>query len=70
MKILYGHKQQKPNSTQTALPFVGELLLYQTEDGLTRIEVRLKDESVWLTQSTLTELFQISKQNISTKVTH
>jgi hypothetical protein len=40
-------------------------VLYQTEDGQTRIEVRLQDESVWLAQATLTELFQTSKQNIS-----
>jgi hypothetical protein len=40
-------------------------VLYQTEDGQTHIEVRLQDESVWLAQATLTELFQTSKQNIS-----
>ena len=43
----------------------GNFVLYQTEDGQTRIEVRLQDESVWLDQATLTELFQTSKQNIS-----
>ena len=40
-------------------------VLYQTDDGQTHIEVRLQDESVWLAQATLTELFQTSKQNIS-----
>jgi hypothetical protein len=40
-------------------------VLYQTEDGQTHIEVRLQDESVWLAQATLTELFQTRKQNIS-----
>ena len=44
---------------------VGEILLYQTEDGLSRIEVRLEDETVWLTQSLMAELFQTTKQNIS-----
>lgn len=43
----------------------GNFILYQTEDGQTRIEVRLQDESVWLAQATFTELFQTSKQNIS-----
>jgi len=56
---------KKSNPNQNALPFANDFLLYQTEDGQTRIEVRLQDESVWLTQSTLTELFQTSKQNIS-----
>lgn len=34
------------------------LLFYQTEDGQTRIEVRLEDESVWLSQKLIAELFQ------------
>jgi hypothetical protein len=46
-------------------PTNSNFVLYQTEDGQTRIEVRLQDESVWLVQATLTELFQTSKQNIS-----
>lgn len=46
-------------------PTNSNFVLYQTEDGQTRIEVRLQDESVWLAQATLTELFQTSKQNIS-----
>jgi len=43
----------------------GALVLYQTEDGKTRIEVRLQDETVWLTQKLMAELFQTTKQNIS-----
>lgn len=43
----------------------GELILYQTEDGKTRIEVRLQDETVWLSQKFMAELFQTTKQNIS-----
>ena len=42
-----------------------EILLYQTEDGRNRIEVRLEDNSVWLSQSLMVELFQTTKQNIS-----
>ena len=41
------------------------LLLYTTEDGKRRIEVRLEEESVWLTQAAMGELFQTTKQNIS-----
>ncbi|MBW2646779.1 MAG: virulence RhuM family protein [Deltaproteobacteria bacterium] len=48
-----------------ALPAKSEFLLYQTEDGQTRIEVRLQEETVWLNQSAMTELFQSTKQNIS-----
>lgn len=43
----------------------GQLLLYQTEDGLTKLEVKLVDETVWLTQLAMAELFQTTKQNIS-----
>jgi hypothetical protein len=46
----------------------GEILLYQTEDGATRIDVRLQDETVWLTQAQMAELFQTTKQNISLHV--
>ncbi len=42
-----------------------EILLYQTEDGQTKIDVRLEDENVWLSQLQMAELFQTSKQNIS-----
>lgn len=43
----------------------GEILLYQTEDGQTRIDVRLVGDDVWLTQMQLTELFQKDKRTIS-----
>jgi hypothetical protein len=42
-----------------------ELILYQTEDNRTRIEVRLENETVWLTQAQMTELFQTTPQNIT-----
>ena len=42
-----------------------EILLYQTEDGQLKIQVRLEDETVWLTQAHMVELFQTTKQNIS-----
>lgn len=43
----------------------GEFLLYTTDDGQAKLEVRLVDETVWLSQSQLAELFQTTKQNIS-----
>jgi hypothetical protein len=42
-----------------------ELLLYQTEDGRTRIECRFEGETVWLTQAMMAELFQTTPQNIT-----
>jgi hypothetical protein len=48
----------------------GELILYQTEDGTTKIEVRLENETVWLTQAQLVELYQSSKSNISEHIKH
>ena len=46
-------------------PSSSEILFYQTEDGRNRIEVRLEDNTVWLSQSLMAELFQTTKQNIS-----
>ena len=36
-----------------------DLILYQTEDGKTRLEVRLQDETAWLTQKMMADLFQV-----------
>lgn len=41
------------------------MLFYQTEDGQSRIQVRLHDETVWLSQRLLAELYQVSTQTIS-----
>jgi len=42
-----------------------ELILYQTDDNRTRLEVRLEGETVWLTQAQMAELFQTSVPNVS-----
>jgi hypothetical protein len=42
-----------------------ELILYQTEDGRTRIQCRLEGETVWLTQGQMAQLFQTTPQNIT-----
>jgi hypothetical protein len=46
-------------------PSRGQFLVYQAEDGALKLDVRLEDETVWLTQNLMAELFQSSKQNIS-----
>ena len=38
----------------------GEILVYQTEDGKTRVECRFEQETVWLSQALIGELFQVS----------
>jgi hypothetical protein len=43
----------------------GEIIIYQTEDGLTKIDVSMQDETVWLTQEQMAELFQRDKSTIS-----
>ncbi|MDD2716292.1 MAG: RhuM family protein [Candidatus Wallbacteria bacterium] len=45
--------------------YESQILLYQTEDGKIRLEVQLENETVWLTQNQMAELFQTSKQNVS-----
>ena len=45
--------------------FNSEIVLYQTEDGRTRLEVRLEKESAWLTQAQMADLFQTTPQNIT-----
>ena len=42
-----------------------KIVIYQTEDGQTQIDVRLENETVWLTQAQMVELFQTTKQNVS-----
>ncbi|MBH2004082.1 MAG: virulence protein RhuM/Fic/DOC family protein [Sphingobacteriia bacterium] len=43
----------------------GEIIIYQAPDGQTAIDVKLEDETVWLTQSQMQQLFQQTKQNMS-----
>ncbi len=42
-----------------------QFIIYQTEDGTTRLDVRFQDETVWLPQSLIADLFHTTKQNIS-----
>ena len=43
----------------------GELIVYQTEDGQTSVDVRLEEDTVWLSQRQMVELFRKTKQSIS-----
>ncbi|MBN1829138.1 MAG: hydroxyacid dehydrogenase, partial [Deltaproteobacteria bacterium] len=51
-------------------PDKGELILYQTEDGKTKVEVRLQDETVWLSQKLMAELFQKDLRTINEHITN
>lgn len=52
------------DSDQSKLPAKGQFLVYMAEDGRTKLEVRLENETVWLTQQHMADLFQTSKQNV------
>ena len=58
------------NKTNNSNIVGSEILIYQTEDGQTKIDVKFKDETVWLTQAQLCELYQTSKSNISEHIKH
>ena len=49
---------------------MSEVILYTTEDGKTKVDLRLEDGTVWLTQLEIAELFQTTKNNISTHTKH
>ena len=48
----------------------GEILIYQTDDGQTNIEVKIEDDTVWLTQQQMSELFQTSRTNVVVHIKH
>ena len=54
-----GAAEEEPSSSR------GEILVYQTENGSTRIECRFEEDTIWLSQALMAELYQTSKQNIS-----
>jgi hypothetical protein len=53
------------NPKEPDLPPQGQFLVYRAEDGRVQIDVRLENETVWLTQQHMAELFQTTKQNVS-----
>ena len=48
----------------------GNIIIYQTEDGLTKLDVQLHDETVWLSQQQMAELFHSSRTNIVEHIKH
>ncbi len=42
----------------------GNIIIYQTDNGLTKIDVRVENETVWLSQQQMAELFDTSRTNI------
>ena len=48
----------------------GEILIYQSEDGLINIEVKIQDETVWLTQQQMADLFRTSRTNVVEHIAH
>ena len=48
----------------------GKILIYQSDDGLTNVEVKIQDETVWLTQQQMAELFQTSRTNVVEHIKH
>ena len=57
--------QRRIDKQKIMIPKGGEILIYQTEGGQTKIEVRLEGETLWLSQADLAKLYQTTKQNIS-----
>jgi len=57
-------KQGLVRATESSEPS-GELLLYETDDGRTRVECRFADETLWLSQALMAELFQTTPQNVT-----
>lgn len=51
-------------------PNKSNIIIYQTEDGQTRIEVRMEEETVWLSQQQLSDLYQTSRTNVVEHIKH
>ena len=49
---------------------LGEIIIYQTDDGLANINVKIQDETVWLTQQQMAELYQTSRTNVVEHIKH
>ena len=49
---------------------LGEIIIYQTDDGLTNINVKMQDETIWLTQQQMAELYQTSRTNVVEHIKH
>lgn len=48
----------------------GKILIYQNEKGDTKIDVYFEDDTIWMTQRSMAELYQVTPQNITTHIKH
>ena len=46
------------------------MIIYTANDGKTKIDVKLEEETLWLTQAQMCELYQTSKSNVSEHIKH
>ncbi len=46
-----------------------EIIIYQADEASTRLEVRIEEDTVWLTQAQMADLFQTSRNNITLHIT-
>jgi hypothetical protein len=57
--------KNQPSRPSDPAPPTGEIVLYQTEDGQTRVECRFVDETLWLSQALIAELFQVAVATVN-----
>ena len=67
---VFGRKKEEYNMETAVENSKGEVIIYQTEDGLTKLNVQLENESVWLTQDQMTLLFDRDKSTISRHISN
>ena len=58
------------NKRDTSKSVESEIIIYQTDDGHTKIDVKFQDETVWLSQQQMADLFQTSRTNIVEDIKH
>ena len=61
---LLKQSQQDRRPFNELFQYYAQVIIYQSEDGLTHIDVKLEDETIWITQQQMAELFQSSRTNI------
>ena len=61
---------KREDQEDTTVDNYGEILIYQSDDGLTNIEVKVQDETVWLTQQQMADLFRTSRTNVVEHIKH
>ncbi len=55
----------RKNSLGTEAEARGEIVLYRSEDGTVKVQCRFENETIWMTQQLMADLFQTTQQNIS-----